>query len=345
MKKLRSILLTGVFITLNISTTAFANEKIISFKEEAGITPDSMLYPIDKLMEKTSVALKFDEEKKVKILTEIAQERLGESEVMIQEGKQDLVEEALKGYEESINETTDLIDNIIEEVQNIDNEDMLKDETTELTDEELVDIDKEEDKIENLKEELTKQQEQSIEVLGQLQDTVSDEAKVKLEQVLQMQIAKKAAVTNLVEKVHEFNKEKKELNMLKVQLKKSSKTGDEEAIKKAEQDYQLKLNEYNISKENMEEAKEQHKIIVKQNLDEKDRDEDESENQENKQQEQIKEELGKEQEKKQQERIEKEPKKENENENKNKNKEQIKEESKNENAKQQESKKGNGNKE
>ncbi|HSQ87526.1 DUF5667 domain-containing protein, partial [Romboutsia sp.] len=213
MKKLRSILLTGVFVTLNISTTAFAKEKIISFKEEAGITPDSILYPIDKLMEKTSLALKFDEEKKVKTLTEIAQERLGESEVMAEEGKQDLVEEALKGYEESIHETTELIDNIVEEVQNIDNEDMIEDEATELTEEELADIDKEEDKIENLKEELTNQQGQSIEVLGQLQDTVSDEAKVKLQQVLEMQIAKKEAVTNLVEKVHEFNKEKKELNM------------------------------------------------------------------------------------------------------------------------------------
>jgi len=254
MKKL-SVVLTGIFITLNISTPVLAEGKTTSFKEEAGITPDSILYPVDKLIDEASVVLKFDEEKKVEILTEIAKERLGESEVMAESGKKDLVEEALIGYEEKMNEATEIVETIIEKAEEAEAEEVLVGETTELTDEELVDIEKEEDKIEKLKELLTGQQEKSIEVLEQLQDTVSDEAKTKLEQVIEMQVEKKEAVAKLVEKRHEFNKQKKELNMVKVQLKKASKTGDEEAIKKAEEDYQLKLNDYNEAREKMVEAK------------------------------------------------------------------------------------------
>ena len=263
MRKL-SKLLTGIFVTLSITTPVSAAENTISFEKEAGITPDSMLYPVDKLTDEVSVKLKSNEEEKVEILTKIAQERLGESEVMAKEGKQDLAQEALKEYEENMNEAVKVIDTIVKEAKKVDAKDALVDKTTELTDEKLAAIDQENNQTEELKEQLTEQQEKSIEVLEQLQDTVSDNAKIKLEQVIEMQMAKKEAVAKLVEKRHEFNEQKKALNMAKVQLKKASKTGDEEAIKKAEEDYQLKLNSYNEANENMVEAKAQHKEVVKE---------------------------------------------------------------------------------
>ncbi len=263
MRKL-SKLLTGIFVTLSITTPVSAAENTISFEKEAGMTPDSMLYPVDKLTDEVSVKLKSNEEEKVEILTKIAQERLGESEVMAEEGKQDLAQEALKEYEENMNEAVKVIDTIVKEAKKVDAEDALVDKTTELTDQELAAIDQENNQTEELKEQLTERQEKSIEVLEQLQDTVSDNAKIKLEQVIEMQMAKKEAVAKLVEKRHEFNEQKKALNMAKVQLKKASKTGDEEAIKKAEEDYQLKLNSYNEANENMVEAKAQHKEVVKE---------------------------------------------------------------------------------
>ena len=319
MKKL-SIVLTGIFVTLNISTPVLAEGKTISFKEEAGITPDSILYPVDKLIDEASLALKSDEEKQVEVLTDIAKERLGESEVMAEEGKQDLVEEALVEYEENMNEAVEVVDNIIQEAQKADDKDVLVDETTELTDEELADIERKEDEIEKLNELLTQQQEKSIEVLEDLKDTVGDEAKIKLEKVIEMQAAKKEAVAKLVEKRHEFNEQKKALNMAKVQLKKASKTGDEEAIKKAEEDYQLKLNSYNEANENMVEAKAQHKEVVKEysgkeNV-EKDQDQEDQEEpkkeQEKQQQQPSQEKSKKEQEEQQQQPKQEKPKKEQE---------------------------------
>jgi hypothetical protein len=262
MKKLR-ILLTGIFVTLNIATPVLAEGETISFKEEAGITPDSMLYPVDKIIDEASVALTFDEEKKVEVLTEIAEERLGESEVMAEEGKQDLVEEALAEYEENMNEAVEVLDNIIEGAQKEDEKDVLVDETTELTDEELADIEKEQDEIEKLNELLTQQQEKSIEVLEELQDTVSDEAKTKLEQVIEMQVAKKEAVAKLVQKRHEFNEQKKALNMAKVQFKKASKTGVEAKgqHKEVVKAYSGKENNVDVDqdKEEQEEPKKEQK--------------------------------------------------------------------------------------
>lgn len=35
---------------------------------DAGVTPDSILYPVDKLIDEVKIALTFDEEKKLKLL-------------------------------------------------------------------------------------------------------------------------------------------------------------------------------------------------------------------------------------------------------------------------------------
>lgn len=59
-KKLE-IFIATVFLTVGTTNIALANEKTMSYKDIAGITPDNILYPIDKLMENLSVKFKTNE--------------------------------------------------------------------------------------------------------------------------------------------------------------------------------------------------------------------------------------------------------------------------------------------
>lgn len=63
MKNIKKIevLLATVFLTVGTTNIALANEKTISYKDIAGITPDNIFYPIDKLMDNLSVKFKTNE--------------------------------------------------------------------------------------------------------------------------------------------------------------------------------------------------------------------------------------------------------------------------------------------
>ena len=56
-------------------------------EEEAGVTPDSILYPLERLMESIQVILTFSADGKAELLVECSKERLAEAEIMTQENR------------------------------------------------------------------------------------------------------------------------------------------------------------------------------------------------------------------------------------------------------------------
>jgi hypothetical protein len=257
-KRMLTLILVALFSVSGMSMKVFAEGEInatssdvlaensavsqTTFKEEAGITPDSIFYPVDKFLDEVKVILSFSDGSKVEALLDIATERLGESEVMIEEGKTVEAQEALETYENAITEAGDKLEEIVTE--NADSEDV-----------------KVGEQIADLGEQITQQQEDSIKVLEGMNEQVSDEAKVVLSKVIEMQTAKKEAVKVMVEARHELNKAKKDYNEAKVSMKKAEKTGDTEAINAAqeklltiEEEYNLKKEEYNTAFEEKQET-------------------------------------------------------------------------------------------
>ena len=66
--------------------------------EDKGIMPDSMFYFFDKAFENFRLFLTFDDAKKIEIITQIANERLAESENMTKEEKYELAKTAIEEF-------------------------------------------------------------------------------------------------------------------------------------------------------------------------------------------------------------------------------------------------------
>ncbi len=90
---------------------------------DAGITPDSIFYFFDIALENLDLALTFDEEAKVEKFIAYAEERLAEAEEMNDEEKQEFVEELILEYLANIEEASDglvgLDDEVAEELEGI----------------------------------------------------------------------------------------------------------------------------------------------------------------------------------------------------------------------------------
>lgn len=257
MKKV-AILVASVLVLGSFSTRALAagtdtqtvksEETPISFKDEAGITPDSLLYTIDQAVDKLRVMLAGSEEKKTEIIADIATERLGESEVMTEEGKTELAEKAIEEYNEKITEAIDKLKEVVNDAE------IVKEENT---DEKL------QQSVEDLTKAIQNVQDKSLEVLNNLQGKISDEAADVVDKVVEEQSAKKVAVANFVKERHEFNAVKKALNMAKVEVKKLEKSGDEEAIKKAQEELTKNQQAYMTAKTELQAAFSAKQAVVK----------------------------------------------------------------------------------
>ncbi|MFD3158405.1 DUF5667 domain-containing protein [Haloimpatiens sp. FM7330] len=262
MKKI-SIFIGSILIATNLSFTALAEENSISLKDAAGITPDSILYPIDTAIDSLKLSFTFSNTKKVKVLSDIAKERLGESEQMAEEGKTKLAQQALEEYNNYINDSVDKLTELMEEnyedikeentSQNINSDDLKNNDET---------IDKE---LEELQEEIQDTQNTTGEVLGSIKEDLEDnvDSKEVLEKVIEMQKAKKEAVTAMVEKRHELNTARKNLNIAKRELKKIQKSGTEEALKKAQELLDEQLTIFTQAKEEFKAAFETKKEVMK----------------------------------------------------------------------------------
>jgi len=84
-------------------------------RKEAGITPDSPLYPVKDLGRKARLALTVDPVKKEKVKLNIANQQLLEAEVLIAKGENDTAKELLDNFEETVVGVAGRVDEIKEE--------------------------------------------------------------------------------------------------------------------------------------------------------------------------------------------------------------------------------------
>lgn len=115
MKKLKIFAITLAMIT-NMGGTALA-DGIESLEESSGITPDNMLYAADKALESIKLSITFNTKGKVKVLTDIAKERLGESESMVEAGKEELAQGAIDAYSQNMETANEILQQIIAETE------------------------------------------------------------------------------------------------------------------------------------------------------------------------------------------------------------------------------------
>lgn len=141
MKKLIvSITMTGILL---FNTVAYAAGEGVEVNP--GITPDSILYTVDKLLEDLQFSLASNTEKEAELLLKFAQERLAEAKKMTTQEKSEFVQAAIEDYIKTIDKAQEKVAEVITS-ENID--DHVKEKlNTEL--EEGVQID------EKVKEELT----------------------------------------------------------------------------------------------------------------------------------------------------------------------------------------------
>lgn len=232
------VTIAAVLVSINPSK-AFGLEES-TLKAEAGITPDSILYPIDKVIDNLKVAASFSDEAKVETLVTVAEERLGESEAMAQEGKTDLVDEAIKGYNDNMEEASEIFETVLE------NKGTSTDEKTT-------------EKLEELEKTIQDKQMKSLEVLTNLQSKLGDKAKEVIARVIEMQTAKKETVKAMVEERHRLNALRESMNEAKGALQKAKEAGDAAAIEATQAAFDDSEKSYETAKETMKKVFEEKK--------------------------------------------------------------------------------------
>ncbi|AKN29801.1 hypothetical protein Ccar_02630 [Clostridium carboxidivorans P7] len=218
MKKI-ALFVTALAVSLSIGGgVALADASTATFTDKAGITPDNtVLYSIDKNLDNLKISMASGDDKKAEALADVAEERLGESELMTDKKNTVLSSKTLNEYNDKITEAQDKIDDAVDKV------------STNTTD----DADKLE-KLEKLKTSITNTQMKSIEVLKSIENKVSGNAKVTLAQVIEMQTRKKEAIIAAAKEKQILLQAKKAVKEAETKLEQAKKAGDEQAIKTAE---------------------------------------------------------------------------------------------------------------
>lgn len=258
MKKI-AILVASVLVLGGFGTRAYADgvdtqttqavDSAISYKQEAGITPDSLLYSIDKAIDQLRVMLANSEEKKAEVNADIAQERLGESEVMTEKGKIELALKALAEYNAKITEAANKLQAVVTNLEAVaagSSDKAVEEAAVENSEEVAVDAAeaKLEQSITDLEKVIQEVQAKSLVVLDSIKNVASDDSMEAVEEAIEVQTTHKEAVASFVKERHEFNAAKKSLNMARVAAKKVEKSGNAEAVKAAQEKLAAAQKEY-----------------------------------------------------------------------------------------------------
>jgi hypothetical protein len=225
-----------VFVLTFSSMTAFAEGETTdstnqdqsvqdSVYEEPGMTPDNVLYPIEKMIESIQVVFTFSDEDKAELLVKFANERLSEAQIMSEEGKQQLLVDVLNAYVKTIDEANEKLENAVGE------------------DKDITGI------IESIKFTEDAAGNVIIEANGTIPEEISAELNTAITDVVKKTIVIEALSTSK----SNFEQAKELVDAAKEELEKAKETGDEALIKAAEE--KLALAEEN--KDQMEQAKEE----------------------------------------------------------------------------------------
>lgn len=241
MKKI-SILVCSIVISLGLSSVAYASGDV-SMRDKAWITPDSNLYFIQKLYDSLRITLSGDDINKAQVLSNISEEKLGESEIMVDKNKPELVEKSLQAYNNYINQSVEIVKNTEK-----DKDELTTDKTEELN---------------KLEDELQNKEINSIEVLKKIEAKLPDKAKTVVQNVIEMQTSKKEAIIALREERLALNDARKQYIQSKQQLKLAQQAGDSTVIAKAQEDLNTKDAALKLEKSKVEELFKNKKEVIK----------------------------------------------------------------------------------
>ncbi len=214
MKKLKLFVVALAMITA-MGGNVLAEENKASLESSAGITPDNViLYPIDKALDNLKFKVTSDA-KEADVLVDIAEERLGESEVMTKEGKTELSEGALGEYNDKMEQALDNVKETIEK------------ESDKASKEKLEELNKLQGKIKD-------RQKKSLEVLKSIEAKLPEKAKTTISKVIEMQEKKRDALEKIAVERGILKESKTVVQQAREKLEEAKKSGDAEAIKAAE---------------------------------------------------------------------------------------------------------------
>lgn len=217
MKKI-ALFVAALAVSFSIGGKALADTNTATLADKAGITPDNtILYPIDKAIDNLRIKLAFDDDKKAEVLANVAEERLGESEVMSNKGNTDLANQAMNEYSNKMAGAQDKIANAIDEAS-----DSTTDGAAKL------------DQLKTVETAINNDQTYSIEVLKNIENKVSGNAKETIAQVIEMQTRKKEAIAAVIKERQTLLQYKIAVKAAEKNLEQAKKSGDEQAVKTAE---------------------------------------------------------------------------------------------------------------
>lgn len=239
MKKKLAALLIAAFLTTSTFSTAFAAEAG-DMTNKAGVTPDSILYPVDKLIENIRLALSSGDVNKAILLAKYAEERLAETQAMINKGKTTLAEAAADDYSKAMEKADNIIQDAADsgdnnsEVADTQNNAVEEENDAEQTTGEAISVKPSDDgRIEALKDLLEKNielQKKSIDVLTALLDKLPEKSKQAITVVIVKQVMHTEAVRNFVDTKKACNEGKKEVKAAEKYVRDARKSGDENKI-------------------------------------------------------------------------------------------------------------------
>lgn len=254
MKKF-GVLLTSIIVAGSLGTTAFADTTtpaattITTTTEDttaqnAGITPDSIFYPIDVALDNLKIALTSGTVAKARIELKVADERLSESIVMTIKNKPSLAAQAAQKYSTTI---TNVEDKLQTELQNNTNTDdtNINAQTT------------------ALEQQITAEQQKGTDDLSNIESKVPEETKQTISNIIETRTARAQAVQNMVQKLHALNDARKAYNKAQVALNKAQKSGDTESINAATSTLTASQTAYNQAKEDFTKAFQSKQEAVK----------------------------------------------------------------------------------
>lgn len=251
--------LLAIFVALLLATSTFGTALAAGTedtKSAAGITPDSILYPVDKAIESIRLALTAGDIEKATLLTEFAEERLAEASVMLEEGKTELADTAAKDYTDTIGTSDDKIQTAIDEATG-----------TEVTD--TTEPDTKASVLDELLNRNIEIQKHSVDVLAGLLDKLPEEARDKITAVIVKQIMQAEAVRDFVDTKKAYNNGAKDVRDAEKSLNDAEKSGEQTKIDAAKAfllDAKSKLAELLTAKDSAADYKKDIKAKIEEKL-------------------------------------------------------------------------------
>jgi hypothetical protein len=120
MKKIAILMIALIAVSLAVPMIAAQDTGEDLEVVDAGVTPDSPFYGLERAMERLRVSFTAGKAEKAKLKLRYAEERLAEAEQMADEGNEEALVEAQEAHDEEIEE----VENLVEEIETDSSEDV-----------------------------------------------------------------------------------------------------------------------------------------------------------------------------------------------------------------------------